>query len=198
MSKQVADGLKRITTSLLRKYGYFKGYQSGIITWTGGYDGHQNRVSVSVTTNDGEGTLCIQYTQTLYSGEKKEHDDKIPIISTPCRYGGRRYWFRCPWYANGRYCGRRVANLYLGDEVFACRHCYNLTYESRNVGGRFKAFGSVISVPDLEEMEAKLKRWTYRGRPTKKYKRYQRLSEKAELQIIAISMALGTYRKGVQ
>ena len=48
------------------------------------------------------------------------------------RAGGRRPWFRCEAYPNGKYCGRRVAILYSGGEHFACRHCFRLAYESQN------------------------------------------------------------------
>lgn len=54
-------------------------------------------------------------------------DYPIQLQTTPCRYGGARYWFTCP--AVG--CGRRVAILYLGDKYFACRHCYQLAYQSQ-------------------------------------------------------------------
>ena len=57
---------------------------------------------------------------------------RIPIVWTLCTLGGRRPWFRCESYANGRYCGRRVAILYSGGEQFACRHCYRLVYTSQN------------------------------------------------------------------
>jgi hypothetical protein len=47
---------------------------------------------------------------------------------TGCNLGGRRPWFLCPVAG----CGRRVALLYLGGAgIFACRHCYNLAYESQ-------------------------------------------------------------------
>jgi hypothetical protein len=45
--------------------------------------------------------------------------------------GGLRPWFRCAVHSNGRYCGRRVAKLYAAGELFACRHCYGLAYESQ-------------------------------------------------------------------
>jgi len=48
----------------------------------------------------------------------------VRLERTRCNYGGERVWFRCP--AQG--CGRRVAILYNG-KVFACRHCYRLSYE---------------------------------------------------------------------
>lgn len=41
---------------------------------------------------------------------------------------GSRLWFICP----GHNCGRRVAKLYLSGEYFLCRHCQNLSYNSRN------------------------------------------------------------------
>ena len=53
------------------------------------------------------------------------------LTSTFPYYGGERYWFICPLSG----CGRRVAKLYLpiGAKYFGCRHCYNLSYASRNV-----------------------------------------------------------------
>jgi hypothetical protein len=54
---------------------------------------------------------------------------RIPIAWTPCTLGGRRPWFRCEAYSNGKYCGRRVALLYSAGGAFACRHCYGLAYD---------------------------------------------------------------------
>lgn len=56
----------------------------------------------------------------------------IEIATSRPRFGGRRYWFRCPVVCNGTHCDRRVRRLYLppGQQIFACRICYNLTYWS--------------------------------------------------------------------
>jgi hypothetical protein len=56
----------------------------------------------------------------------------IEIATSRPRFGGRRYWFRCPAVRNAIHCGRRVRRLYLppGQRVFACRVCHNLTYWS--------------------------------------------------------------------
>jgi hypothetical protein len=56
----------------------------------------------------------------------------IPITTTRPRIGGVRYWFRCPVEHDRKPCGRRVKKLYLppGEQIFGCRHCYDLTYRS--------------------------------------------------------------------
>jgi hypothetical protein len=58
-------------------------------------------------------------------------DQRVPITWSTCHFGGLRPWFRCAVHSNGRYCGRRVAKLYAAGELFACRHCYGLAYESQ-------------------------------------------------------------------
>lgn len=58
-------------------------------------------------------------------------EQEIEIVWTACRFGGRRPCFRCPNFSNGRICGRRAAILYYGDQVFACRECYDLVYASQ-------------------------------------------------------------------
>jgi len=50
---------------------------------------------------------------------------RILLTSTRCNYGGRRLWFVCPG------CGGRVAVLYGGRGLFACRRCYGLVYGSQ-------------------------------------------------------------------
>ena len=47
----------------------------------------------------------------------------VALDWTPCGFGGKRVWWRCP--AVG--CGRRVAVLH-GGRVFACRQCNRLAY----------------------------------------------------------------------
>lgn len=58
--------------------------------------------------------------------------ETVYLSRTSCNYGGNRPWFICPGVKNGRYCGRRVAILYLADKYFLCRHCYGLSYSSQN------------------------------------------------------------------
>ncbi|MHC4269878.1 MAG: hypothetical protein ACYSWS_04665 [Planctomycetota bacterium] len=80
----------------------------------------------------------IQNKQTDYNDEIKKLGCKVRFVSTPCYYGGQRWWFICPLVVNGEVCGRRVGVLYLGGgEYFGCRHCYDLTYLCQKESGKY-------------------------------------------------------------
>ncbi len=135
------------------------------------------------------------YTQTdRYTGEKNDFDYKVQLTTTPCYFGGNRHWFVCSASKNGIYCGRRVGVLYLGGKYFACRHCYNLTYNSRNLSGISKVTGQIISIPELERLESEVKRKYYAGKMTKRYKRYFKKQRKAFFQLQVIAESLGGKR----
>jgi len=96
-----------------------------------------------------------------------------------------RYWFICPLSVNGVYCGRRVGTLYLasGGPYFGCRHCYNLTYESRNELRLARPGGigyPIKAESQYEELYKKTRRWTYKGKPTKKARKLQILERRME------------------
>jgi hypothetical protein len=191
MSKSTADALNKISVWFLNQNNYFSGWMSGTITWTSSnyWGEHTSRVGIQVNTGGETEYLRIYYTQTnTDTNEKRDFDYKIPLTSTSCGYGGERYWFICPWYRNGIYCGRRVGVLYKGGDYFACRHCYNLTYETRNQSGRYKGF---VSVPDLDKAEEGIKRYFYQGKPTKKYRRLLDLNDKFERGFMRAMLRLG-------
>ena len=52
-------------------------------------------------------------------------EQTIPITTVRPHLGGKRFWLVCG-------CGRRAGRLYLpvGQRIFRCRHCHNLTYRS--------------------------------------------------------------------
>lgn len=81
--------------------------------------------SIRVRTEENRVTLIYRHRN---KGEEEWQDENYPIYLewTNCHLGGKRPWFLCP--AKG--CGRRVAILY-GGTIFACRHCYQLAYESQ-------------------------------------------------------------------
>ena len=51
----------------------------------------------------------------------------VTVVSTPCRLGGRRPWFRCGW------CQTRVLVLYFAPwrSAWNCQRCLRLTYRSQ-------------------------------------------------------------------
>lgn len=117
--------------------------------------------------------LRNDYLRLVYRLPDGVHDYSISITTMYCNYGGFRYWFSCPG------CGRRVGVLYLRSGLFTCRHCSNIVYESQRIGGRQKAVGRIISIPELKECEDKVKRPYYAGKTTRKYRSYLRLVMKA-------------------
>ena len=146
--KEEADSLKNLSVAFLNKHGYLNsGWRSGTVTWSRNEEKTGN-ISIQSSIDEDEQYIKFIYTQTdNRRGDKSNLEYNIPLTTTPCHLGGKRYWFTCPWYANGIYCGRRVGVLYLSDKYFACRHCNRLTYNSRNLGGWSKIAGQVFSEP---------------------------------------------------
>lgn len=176
MSKILKEDCRTISMYNLRKWGSLKGYHSGTITWTSGWAKNKNSVSyvVDLASYGNEKYFKLDYTITdRFSGEKHEINHKYPILTTPCNYGGVRYWFECSVCHQGVYCGRKVAKIYLGagSHYFACRHCYNLSYRSR-------IDGYAYTYPDIDEYQSKMKRWHYRGKPTVKHRRLLKMEDK--------------------
>lgn len=129
--KTTVEECKSISTTFLKQHGYFGGVRWGGMKWTRGGE-ETGSISFMVSVQDWTGEVRFQYTQTQrHSGEKENLDYPVRLTATPCRYGGKRWWFICPLIKNSYACNRRVLKLYLGGgKYFGCRHCYNLTYES--------------------------------------------------------------------
>lgn len=87
------------------------------------------------STSSNRPALRLFYTVRPDTDDPREIDYLVPLEYTECHFGGRRPWFECP----GEGCGERVGKLYKpprGD-LFLCRHCYDLAYESRQRSGEF-------------------------------------------------------------
>ena len=86
------------------------------------------RISVRA---ESDAVVLIFRSQHPGKTEWKSTEQRVPILWSACHLGGRRPWFRCTVHSNGQYCGRRVAVLYAAGNLFACRHCYGLSYASQ-------------------------------------------------------------------
>jgi hypothetical protein len=110
----------------------------GSLRWTSTFTGDEiSSVGYAVNTLDPEGPrIRLTYTSSR-TGE--EMDDGIVLTTTPLPWGGVRWWVRGPFPRGGRLCRRRCGKLYLPPSAryFACRVCYNLTYESSQEAHRF-------------------------------------------------------------
>lgn len=165
------DDAQQISLSWLRKRGCLKGWYSGTLTWTSGFSENKNSIGVVINIWGDDPYMHLNYTSTdHWSGEKTPFDYRIHLIKTPCHFGGSRLWFQCPT------CWRKVSTLMISNRrSYACRSCLRLTYDSRrrSYSGRFAALFQTF---DLEQKYEKLgilvKRKYYKGRPTKKFKKF--------------------------
>ncbi|HVV15374.1 MAG TPA: hypothetical protein VHD55_03185 [Candidatus Paceibacterota bacterium] len=133
----------------------------------------EGRVSVQL---HGQKQVHFTYTRVDRLRNKlQSYDVQIWLASTPCHFGGERFWFKCE-------CGRRVTKLYDFGNRYQCRHCLNLTYASRNKNIRGKK-GRMNQYFDLHErieaLEEKAVRETWAGVPTKKRQQLDRLWSRA-------------------
>ncbi len=139
---------------------------AGEITWTNVRTGEETATIGTVfrPMGDGErwdGRLQLRYTITRPPGSDRDEDKTrmrywIDLETTPCNFGGERWWFRCPLVKNGNPCGRRCFKLYEppGADYFGCRECYDLTYESAQTAHEFDSLYAHIA----DEMDAPFER----------------------------------------
>ena len=138
-------------------------------------------ITITVSTTEEDKYAELDYVITRRdTGKKDSFNYRIPIISTPCHFGGRRYWFECPMSRDGIYCGRRVAKLYQGGDYFACRHCYDLSYASRNETPTYRRYPyrDLNLLKKVDDIEEEMTKRTYKGLPTRKMKRILRIQSK--------------------
>ncbi len=175
--KDTVEDCRSVSIAFLRKHGFLCGYRSGVISWKNWHGEQTDSIGVTVSTGDGEDCVRFCYTSTdRRTGEKAKYDYKVWLATTPCNLGGARWWFTCPLTKDGVYCGRRVGRLYLPPrgEYFGCRHCYDLSYESRNECryGRVAHLGRHLALDRrIEQLREQVRRWTYSGVPTRKARR---------------------------
>lgn len=172
--KTEADDLLSLDVYWLNKHGYLRGFKSGGIEWSNGFG--KNSIGITASTPD-DPYIHLRYTQSdSISGEKKNIQYKVRLTTTPCNFGGVRYWFLCPLFVDGVLCGRRVGTLYKNGDYFGCRHCHDLTYSSKlRSGGLHSLVEFVVLKHKIEQIKKDMKRRYYAGKPTKKQQRLYKL-----------------------
>ncbi|MBI1833986.1 MAG: hypothetical protein HYR90_04135 [Candidatus Andersenbacteria bacterium] len=182
MGKVETGQCVRLSIFSLAKHEYFldgyKSYRSTTLYFVNNFTGRESHIGAVISLMVGYECLILFYAATLDTGETIDVESKFPLTTTFCNLGGYRYWFICSHETDGKPCGRRVGVLYMKGHEFACRHCHDLTYNSRKLSGRYKAAGNIISIRALEAAENAAKRMYYGGKITRKYYRYLRIEAK--------------------
>lgn len=123
------DGTRALDVMKLARAGYLTGSRLGSWQWS-----YRDSSTASVSVRGGREAIRLDYRIRTHGEDLQSVCQRIPIRWTSCRFGGERPWFICDVHANGVYCGRRVAKLYGGGRLFACRHCYHLGYTVQRGG----------------------------------------------------------------
>mgnify|MGYP001821906903 CR=1 FL=1 len=120
-ANDTTDDYRSIDVRRWKRDGLLSSHQS--FGWQWSRDGE---VAASIQVRTESDRVILTYRHRNGSDDWKDECYPIYLDWTPCPFGGQRPWFLCP----ARGCGRRVAILY-GGAIFACRHCYQLSYQSQ-------------------------------------------------------------------
>lgn len=177
--RDTTEGAKRIELAWLRKHNYLGGYSGGRLSWS--YNGSPSGdIRVRVDTSNDAPYIEFDYkVKKHHEGEDKWREIKyqFQMESIPCRFGGKKWFFICGLYKSGVFCGSRVRNLYMAGDYFGCRKCANLSYQSCNESKRYRGMFKILTQDwKAEDYYIKnVKRRLYRGKPTRKYRRYLKI-----------------------
>lgn len=122
-NRGAVEATLRLDLRQLRRRGFIRpnASVSGTWSWTCGGE-PSGSIGVSVMVSDGsEGEAVLNY---AVNGEPKVQ--RVRLVSTVCRYGGRRWYFVCPVD------GRRCEVLCFARGGFASRQAQRLTYYSQS------------------------------------------------------------------
>lgn len=176
--KDVADDYRKLTIFKLNEHTSIRHTKNGSISW-GSYLSPDFKLDYSIYFDWmywEDHYIELSYRDYDFDGREINLSYRVALTTTPCNYGGERFWFICPAVRNGVDCKRRVGVLYKpkrGCPYFACLRCHNLTYESRNLSGRKKAFGIPWSYPEIMEFKRNTKRIFYKGKLTKRFIKFE-------------------------
>lgn len=73
----------------------------------------------------------------------EDYMDKYNIewTTTPCHFGGKRFWLICP------FCGEKKLSLFFVDGWFKCRKCGDLLYDRQRLSKNARKMDEIIIDP---------------------------------------------------
>jgi len=120
-AKNTTENYRSIDVRHWQRNGLLAPYQTFWLRWT-----RDSEVVASISVNTKPGRVILTYRHRKDSEDWSNKNYTVYLDWTLCNFGGKRPWFLCP----APRCSRRVATLYVGC-IFACRHCYQLAYQSQ-------------------------------------------------------------------
>jgi hypothetical protein len=184
--KTRVDEARSIDILDLQRNGIFS--RGSTWNWTSSWS--RNGVEVASITYcvefDGNGPAGLRFMYTLEdnkTGVRKQYNYLIPVVSTACNYGGKRWWYTCPLILNGKYCQCRCRIVYMPPEAkyFGCRECHQLSYESRQRHRNTFYEGFERPRKTAEAVEKKLARTRSLDKKIELSKKYAHATEKIAL-----------------
>ena len=113
-----AEHCRRIDARRWQREGILQPGRGGGWVWT---DADTGKQTASIGYSTEPGAVVLNYTMN-----DRPMRQRVPILATPCHFGGQRQWFACP------HCARRVAVLFLRANGFFCRRCNRIAYGSQS------------------------------------------------------------------
>jgi hypothetical protein len=162
-AKTLADRCLALDIKLLVRAGVIRPDvdHRGTWEWRDEPEDEEPSATIGFTARTGPdgGSLGLRYSVQVRraggEGVPERVDQEVRLVTTSLPTGGRRWWFQCPARRADHSvpCRRRVGKLFLpgGGRVFACRHCYELAYESSRNSTRgsrmWDELGAVAGIP---------------------------------------------------
>lgn len=125
--RTTVESCRAIDANRLRKEGVIGAGWLGSWSWT-----RNGETVATIGIRGGQDRITLTYRWKQSGRDWEDIVEPIDLKWRACRYGGERPFFECPGLVNGVACRRLVVKLFGTGRYFLCRHCYRLTYASRN------------------------------------------------------------------
>lgn len=172
MAKIQCEQCIKIPLPLLKKVGLLTpGLKAQTFFWRPDVGDDSNLAVISKINNQDSFIEVLFRTKNVATGEVSPPIAiRLQLTSTPCFFGGKRYWLKCPIKQNGQACNRRIAMAYMREQEVGCRKCLKLSYKSQmeSTGYTFWALDRYLNT--LKRVHNKLqarRTKTYLGNPTR-------------------------------
>jgi len=179
---------RRVDIRYIRKQGWLYSGAQGSLNWSRG-----GEPSGSVTYRISNSTLTLDYNVREYNDGWEPVLLDVPLLTTPCRYGGHRYYFQCP----NQNCKRRCEVLYSAGKYFLCRKCCGYLYKSQvcHPLDRLRIAKEKIGHRIFEDYDGgwggRKKKWLHQKTFDRESRRFQALDDRWENQFEILSKASG-------